>query len=508
MTQHLDAPHRRTALVVLVLCLGYAAALAAGLPQRATRMVATSAAAEGERAAGEDRVAPPLWTMGPFAALLVAIAVLPLTPWTAAWWDSNLRKSFVAGGLGVLTLAYYLLYHRHGIVLHWPVPQLVSPGGSRLAWHAVGVVSVNALVAEFLPFIILLFSLYTITGGVRIEGNLRAHALTNTCILGVGALLANVIGTTGAAMLLIRLLLETNRERRHVRHTVIAFIFMVCNCGGCLLPLGDPPLFLGYLLGVPFLWTLQLWPMWLATNGLLLAIYFLADHFWFYPREEPGDIRRDDAQTTPLRIRGLWPNIWLLLGIVLSVSLLDPAKTFPGTDWHPWVFLREVTQLALVLVSLLCGSAELRRRNCFHFGPIVEVAVLFFGIFLAMQPPLEILSLCGPRLGLSTARHFFWAAGSLSSVLDNAPTYAVFFETARSLGGDHTVGGVQPALLASLSLGAVFMGAMTYIGNGPNFMVKAIAEKSGVAMPSFFGYLLWSSAVLLPLFALMTWLFL
>jgi Na+/H+ antiporter NhaD/arsenite permease-like protein len=320
--------------------------------------------------------------------------------------------------------------------------------------------------------------------------------------------LASLIGTTGAAMLLIRPLLETNCERKHVKHTIIMFIFVVCNCGGCLLPLGDPPLFLGYLFGVPFLWTLKLWPAWIMVNVSLLAIYLIWDLFWFYPRETVSDIARDEREVQPMRFRGIWPNAFLLLGLVLAVALLDPGKPLLGTQWHPWVYLREAVQLGLVALSLAWSLPAIRRDNNFNYGAILEVAALFLGIFICMQAPLQILHVQGAALGLAKPAHFFWASGSLSSVLDNAPTYAVFFETAKSLGGDSLVAGVQPGLLAAVSLGSVFLGAMTYIGNGPNFMVKSIAEKSGVAMPSFFGYVVYSVVILLPLFCLVQVLFL
>jgi Na+/H+ antiporter NhaD/arsenite permease-like protein len=357
----------------------------------------------------------------------------------------------------------------------------------------------------------LLFSLYTISGGIRIEGDLRAHPLTNTLFIGAGGLLASFIGTTGAAMLLVRPLLETNRERKRVCHTVIFFTFVVCNTGGCLLPIGDPPLFLGYLRGVPFLWTFALWPDWLFVNGILLAVYYVWDHFWYYPHEELRDIARDETQVRGLRFQGIWPNALLLLGVVLSVALLDPSKKLPGTDWRPWAYLREIAQLGLVALSLIWGSKLVRRANNFNYHAIIEVAALFFGIFICMQAPLQILHVRGPDLPLHSPMHFFWATGSLSSVLDNAPTYVVFFETANALPaapGVNVVAGVAEPLLIAVSLGAVFMGAMTYIGNGPNFMVKAIAEKSGVRMPSFFGYMLYSCTILLPVFLLHMWIFL
>jgi Na+/H+ antiporter NhaD/arsenite permease-like protein len=324
--------------------------------------------------------------------------------------------------------------------------------------------------------------------------------------------LASFIGTTGAAMLLIRPLLETNRERKHVKHTVVFFIFIVCNCGGCLLPLGDPPLFLGYLQGVPFLWTVKLWKEWLFINGALIAIYYVWDQFWHHPRERATDLARDEIRRHRLRLGGLWPNSLLLGGVILSVAMLDPSMVVPGTHWHPWLYLREVTQLALVALSLLLTHRTIHQANSFNYRAILEVAALFFGIFICMQPPLQILAVEGQNLGLSQAWHYFWASGSLSSVLDNAPTYLVFAEAARSLTAKlhltPAVAGVAEHLLAAVSLGSVFMGANTYIGNGPNFMVKAIAEQSGVRMPGFFGYMVYSGLILVPLFVLTTLLFL
>jgi len=370
----------------------------------------------------------------------------------------------------------------------------------------------NGILHEYIPFIMLLFSLYTISGGIRVEGDLPAHPLINSAFIAIGGLLASFIGTTGAAMLLIRPLLETNSERKYVKHTVIFFIFVVCNCGGCLLPIGDPPLFLGYLRGVDFLWTFHLWPEWLFVNGALVTIYFLWDRFWYYPHEAKRDIALDERRVRRLKFSGLWPNVPLLLGVVLSVALLDPTKPVPGTNWHPWLYLREIAQLGLVALSLIWGTQEIRRANNFNYHAILEVAALFSGIFICMQPPLQILNIRGPDLGLTEPWQFFWATGSLSSVLDNAPTYVVFFETARALtqsaGLSPTEAGVAVHLLEAVSLGAVFMGAMTYIGNGPNFMVRAIADKSGVRMPSFFGYMLYSCAILLPLFLLTVFIFL
>lgn len=452
-------------------------------------------------------VHPPLWMVSPFVALLLIIAVFPLLPWTEHWWESNLHRFYVAAILAVVTLAYYLFLYEKPVEGHWPAHYVAWPNPAGPNWADTWTVFANAILSEYVPFIVLLFSLYTISGGIRIEGDLRARPFTNVIIMLIGGVLASFVGTTGAAMLLIRLLLDTNSERKHVAHTVVFFIFIVCNCGGCLLPIGDPPLFLGYLRGVPFLWTLQLWKEWLFVNGALLVIYYLWDRFYFYPVETKVDIERDDMQVRRLQVRGLWPNLPLLVGVVLGVALLDPTKPFPGTNFHPPLYLREVVQLGMVALSLILGDHENRVGNRFNYAAIIEVAALFFGIFITMQPALQILNIEGPRLGLTTPAQFFWATGMLSSFLDNAPTYVVFFETARTLGGEHLVppgNGVAHDLLVAVSLGAVFMGANTYIGNGPNFMVRAIAEKRGVKMPSFFGYMAYSGLILLPLFVLTT----
>ncbi len=486
---------------IVALVVAYFLAVAAGVPWF-TSPSAPAAGGEhaaeaagghppaGEHAAesaGHETHAPPLFMVLPFALLLGAIAVLPLVPQTAHWWESNLHRFYVAAALAAITLIYYL--------------------AARGVSDAVHVVQ-HAVLDEYIPFIVLLFSLYTISGGIRIECDLRAHPVVNAAFIGVGATLASFIGTTGAAMLLIRPLLETNKERRHVVHTVVFFIFAVCNCGGLLLPIGDPPLFLGYLRGVDFFWTLNLWREWAFVNGLLLAVYVVWDSV-MYRREKAQDIQRDETQVRPLRIFGWKLNGLLLLGVIASVAFLDKSKAVPGTSWHPWPYLREVVQLALVAVSLGLGVKSIREKNHFNYHAILEVAALFIGIFICMQPALQILHEKGPSLGVDTPHEFFWATGSLSSVLDNAPTYVVFFETAKALGeGPAHTGGVPELLLVAISLGAVFMGSMTYIGNGPNFMVKAIAESTGIRMPSFFGYMLYSCGILLPIFWLMTQVFL
>jgi Na+/H+ antiporter NhaD/arsenite permease-like protein len=505
--------------IALLLLVCTAAALLE-LPQR--RSALTVDAGHGaERpapgpTAGDDRTRtvaqtpPGVIMVLPFVLLLLAIAAFPLVPRVKDWWENNLHRFLVAAGLGLVTLLYYALVHAYPVDRHFLRHAVVGPSPGSVSWGVAWTVFENAILGEFVPFVVLLFSLYTISGGIRIEGDLPAHPLTNSAFLAVGALLANVIGTTGAAMLLVRPLLETNSERRHVRHTAVFFVFIVCNCGGCLLPIGDPPLFLGYLQGVDFLWTLSLWRPWLLVNGTLVALYYAWDHFFCYPREAWADLAADESRVRRMRFAGLWPNAASLALVVASVALLDPAKPLVGSDWHPWPYLREAVQLALVLLSLVLGQESVRRANGFNYGAIVEVAALFFGIFLCMQPALQILEVKGDELGIDVPWKFFWATGAISSVLDNAPTYLVFFKAAQSLDatGGETIVGIDPAVLTAISLGAVFMGAMTYIGNGPNFMVKSIAEQSGVRMPGFFGYMVYSCCVLIPLFALVTVVFL
>lgn len=521
-----DAPSANTGRLVPFAIIGlailYALTFALGWPQYGTQaIVGQQAHHVAENEPGDRRAevhantpaveAPPLWTVIPFALMLAAIAILPLVPAAHHWWESNRNKFIVAGGLALVALAYYAFLHEAAIDGHWPAHHVVSPAAGALDTGFVRTILENAILQEYVPFIVLLFSLYSISGGIRIEGDLQADPLTNAAFMAVGAVLASFIGTTGAAMLLVRPLLETNRERKHVAHTIVIFIFIVCNCGGCLLPIGDPPLFLGYLEGVPFLWTLSLWKEWAFVNGMLLIAYILLDRIFYYHRETIADVERDIEQVGRLKISGWQVNAPLLVGVVLAVALLDPSKPFLGTGWHPWIYLRELVQLGLVAISLLFGSAAVREKNQFNFGAILEVAALFIGIFVCMQPALQILSVRGAELGINTPPEFFWASGSLSSVLDNAPTYLVFFKTAQGLPqaeGTTIVAGVEASILTAISLGSVFMGAMTYIGNGPNFMVKAIAESSGVKMPSFFGYMIYSFAILLPILAAMVYLFL
>lgn len=402
----------------------------------------------------------PLYTLLPFVLILLAIAICPV--WIPHWWESTRNKLVVACALGLPILILYLA-RRPAALVH--------------------------MGEEYTSFVILLAGLYVISGGVLLRGDLVATPLTNTSFLAIGSVLASVVGTTGASMLLVRTLLQTNRRRSRVKHTVVFFIFIVSNIGGMLTPLGDPPLFLGYLQGVPFAWTFRLWLHWLVMIGTLLLVYFVWDSTQ-YSREPTPARERDLGLREPLRIRGSLNGLWLG-GVVVTVAFLRQP-------------MREMVILALTGISLWQTPRDIRRANGFTASPITEVAVLFFGIFLTMIPALELLRLRGSELGIREPWQFFWATGVLSSFLDNAPTYLAFLALGQGLGLERDVAGVPHAILTAISVGAVAMGANTYIGNAPNFMVKAIAEEAGVMMPSFFGYMLFSGAVLIPLFIVVT----
>jgi Na+/H+ antiporter NhaD/arsenite permease-like protein len=361
----------------------------------------------------------PLWAALPFAGLLLCIAILPLA--APHFWKSNRNKAVVAGLLAVPVL--FFLFQKE--------PQAIS-----------------RTVFEYVSFIGLLGSLFIISGGIAVTGDLQGTPKVNTAFLAIGALLANVIGTTGASMVLIRPFLKTNSERKKSKHLPVFFIFIVSNCAGLLTPLGDPPLFLGFLRGVPFFWTLRLFPIWGLAIGLLLAGFYLWDRL-AHRHEEP--------------------------------------KT--GRSLHSG------------RIKLIFGKAAFR-HNRFHWSPLVEVAVLFAGIFVTMVPALMLLEQKGGGLGVIHPWQFFWLTGSLSSLLDNAPTYLTFLSLAQSLHLSPDVAGVPTKILEGISVGAVFMGANSYIGNGPNFMVKAIADHAGFKTPSFFGYMAYAFVVLFPLYGI------
>jgi len=426
----------------------------------------------------------PLVTALPFVALLLVIALAPLA--APAWWHQNRNKALVV----VLVSAPILVY----LGIH--APELVHE-----KFH------------EYIGFIVVIGALFVVTGGIHIQGSLAGTPLVNTGMLGLGAVLANLLGTTGASVLLIRPLLRANQRRKRVAHIVIFFIFIVANCGGLLTPVGDPPLLLGFLKGVPFDWTLRLWPQWLLINGSLLVIFHLWDQ-WGLNRDKkelPGSQHEEVLIHEPVRITG-GVEILVLLGVIVTIVAAGQAAAV-GRPWGQNI--REVLIVLLALFGYFAGSQDRRAKNVFSFGPIIEVGVLFAGIFATMAPVLEMLNAWAqrPDFELTRPAHFFWASGALSSVLDNAPTYLAFAASAAGLQGVAPHGAyigtlaLNPEaakLLAAISTGSVFMGANTYIGNAPNFMVKAIAEENGVKMPSFFGYMAYSVAILLPLFVLVS----
>lgn len=425
------------------------------------------------------------------------------------------------GSIAIGPLAAPHLWHRHygKVSAFWALALLVP----FAAVHGFGPVAsevVHAALLEYLPFVVLLFSLFTISGGLLVRGNLRGSPGVNTAILAVGTLLASVIGTTGASMVLIRPLLRANDDRRRNAHVVVFFIFLVSNIGGSLTPLGDPPLFLGFLQGVDFFWTtVHIAPETGLLVAILLPLFYVIDR-WFYARE---GLRRPDPtpDTETLGLSGL-VNIPLMMGVVAAILMSGVWK--PGIEFDVFgthvplqAVVRDVLLVALALASLKLTPTELRERNGFDWEPIREVAKLFAGIFAVLIPALLILkagldghaaplvALVSDEAGAPRPAMYFWLTGMLSSVLDNAPTYLVFFNLA---GGDAAeLMTEKAATLAAISGGAVFMGALTYVGNAPNFMVLAIAKNRGVNMPGFFGYMAWSYAILIPCFALLTWVF-
>lgn len=440
----------------------------------------------------DGRLLGPIWGI-PFAGLLLSIALMPLL--VPAFWHHHFGKVAAAWALAFLV----------PFALQW---------GVGTAWVSV----VHALVAEYLPFVILLTALYTVSGGIHIRGNLHGSPGLNTSILAIGAVLASLMGTTGASMLLIRPLIRANDNRRHTAHIVVFFIFIVSNAGGSLTPLGDPPLFLGFLKGVEFFWTAKyIFPETLFLVGSLLAIFYVMDRWYFLRREEllPVDPTPDSPR---LGFDGARNFVLLagVVGLVLMSGLWKSPVVFDlaGTQVGLPGLVRDAGLIAITLFSLRVTPATVHADNQFGWGPMLEVAKLFAGIFLTIIPVIAMLraGVDGPFGGIVSAvtradgtpnpLMYFWATGALSSFLDNAPTYLVFFNTA---GGDarRLMTELAPTL-AAISAGSVFMGANTYIGNAPNLMVKAIAEDRGIKMPSFFGYMAWSGAILLPLFFIIT----
>ena len=439
-----------------------------------------------------DRVDPT--SVAPFALLLLCIALFPLL--NPHWWEHNTNKGYIAAALGVPVVIYMLTFGHHGL-------EALEHAGK-----------------EYISFLTLLGSLFVISGGVFVRGSLKGSPLVNSVFLALGATVASFIGTTGASMLLIRPLLRANERRNRVSHVVVFFIFIVSNCGGLLTPLGDPPLFLGFLKGVPFEWTFRLWPQWATVNGLLLVVFFIWDSIAIH--HEAHSPAEEEALETPLSPEKFGiDGLHNFLGLAGIVAVIYCSGQGYGNGGQPWPFgIQEGLMLAVSAVSYLMTTAAIREKNRFGFGPIIEVAVLFAGIFATMIPALAILNVQGKNLGINTPAEFFWASGLLSSFLDNAPTYLTFAVTACGMQGVNAEHGRYLAeflnlpaaagaveTLAAISCGSVFMGANTYIGNGPNFMVKAIAEENNVRMPGFFGYMAYSGAILIPVFIIVTFIF-
>lgn len=436
-----------------------------------------------------------IWA-APFIGLLLSIAILPLA--APHFWHHHYGKVSLAWALAFIA-PFAILF------------------GTGMATYEL----MHVLLLEYIPFITVLFALYTISGGVLLEGKIRSSALNNTGLLATGTAIASITGTTGASVLLIRPVLRANAGRKHNVHVIVFFIFLVSNIGGSLTPLGDPPLYIGFLKGVDFFWPLQfLWSKTLVLCVILLAVFYLLDSIMFMREGKPAD-PPPATPPAPLRLKG-YLNIFLLAAVVAVIL----ASAFWKTDLHLMIagvhvdapnIVRVLALMGLAAISMMLTPMAYRTGNDFTWAPIAEVAKLFVGIFITIVPVIAMLKAgdkgaFAPLLALITNPDgspnnvaYFWITGSLSSFLDNAPTYLVFFNAA---GGDPTtLMGPMAGTLVAISAGAVFMGANTYIGNAPNFMVKAIAEEAGVKMPSFFGYMVWSAIFLLPSFALLTWLF-
>ena len=462
------------------------------------------------------------WRVAP--ALVVSLALCPLAAQAAdidgsklsAWWGIPFAGMLLS--IAVLPLALPQLWHHHfgKITAAWALA-LALPFGVVFGPAALGNSVVHTLLSEYLPFIILLTALFTISGGIYVRGNLHGSPALNVAIMAIGAALASVMGTTGASVLFIRPLIRANDNRKSVAHVVVFFIFIVSNAGGSLTPLGDPPLFLGFLKGVDFFWTVKhIFPETLFLIGSLLAVFYVIDS-WHYKRE--GVTRVDPTPDSPtFGLDGAinFVPLFLVMALVLMSGTWKPGISFNiyGTDVALPSLLRDVALVGVTALSLAITPAGVRAANHYSWAPMQEVAKLFIGIFLTMVPVLAMLkageagafaavarAVTGPD-GQPMPWAYFWFSGILSSFLDNAPTYLVFFNLA---GGDPQILMTTLATtLAAISAGSVFMGANSYIGNAPNFMVKAIAEDRGIRMPSFFGYMGWSCCVLLPLFGVMT----
>jgi Na+/H+ antiporter NhaD/arsenite permease-like protein len=426
----------------------------------------------------------PLWSVAPFVLMLVAVALLEVV--AGRWWSRLTNKVVVAIVLAVPAAAHLLLGYG-------------SSGGVDALTHSL---------TEYASFLSLLAALFVISGGIEVRGSLAGTPLANAGMLSIGAVLANLIGTTGAAMVLIRPFLRANAKRRNRAHLVVFFVLVVANAGGLLTPIGDPPLYLGFLKGVPFDWTFQLWAPWLFVNGTVILIFNLVDQFVVNgeERRDPDEGLMDDVIVhEPLRVAGR-RNVLLLSAVVLV--LLGKGSGF-GNDGRPWPFgVLEFVLVGIAYASYRCTPRSIHRANQFSFGPIASVAVIFAGIFVTMTQPLLILNARAGQIGLTEPWQYFWASGALSSTLDNAPTYLAFTSVAAGQLGISVDDprylaplAAAPAgseLLFAIACGAVVMGSLTYIGNGPNLMVKEIAELRGIRMPHFFAYALIALTIMTP----------
>lgn len=455
--------------------------------------------AQAAGAGGEAAV--PIWLCIPFAGLLLCIAVMPLI--RGEWWET----------------------HQPHAVIFWILAMVIPFAVFYGAGQAAETV-LECAVNDYLTFIILLFGLFCVSGNITMEGDFAGSPRINVGLLVLGTLLASCIGTTGASMLMVRPVLKMNSWRRRKAHIMVFFIFLVSNMGGVLTPIGDPPLLMGFMRGVPFFWSLRLFPVLIFNMVLLLFVFYHVDKRMY--RRDISEGRKPDISRpgTQFRIDGLHNLLFLVMivGAVILSGVLPGLPAFQdgvGDVLGIPIFgevalgipslIEIVIILAAAFLSFKTTPGDVRTRNHFTWGAIREVAVLFIGIFITMQPALMLLQQVGPDLGLNQPWQLFWATGALSSFLDNTPTYLVFLTTAGTLGFTSgiatSLGTVPEAFLSAISCGAVFMGANTYIGNAPNFMVKSISDENGVNMPSFFGYMLWSVGILIPVFLIDTLIF-
>ena len=452
----------------------------------------TALAAEQEGGASASSV--PLWMCIPFAGLLLCIAILPLVK--AEWWEEH---------------------QPHAVAL-WSI-LFIIPFAMRYSAGTALETVLECLVNDYLTFIILLFGLFCVAGNITMSGDLAGSPRVNVGLLALGTLLSSWIGTTGASMLMIRPVVKMNAWRKKKRHIIIFFIFLVSNIGGCLTPIGDPPLLMGFMRGVPFFWSLHLAPILFFNMLVLLTIFYFIDKR-AYRQDIASGLKPDISKPgVDIKVEGLH-NIVFLVAIVVAVILSGTLPSLPmfqdaagnvlGITIYKSVKLTfpAMIEIAIILLAALLSfkttNEKIRTQNHFTWGAIQEVAILFIGIFITMQPALALLKTMGPNLGITEPYQMFWATGFLSSFLDNTPTYLVFLTTAGTLGFTSgivtTVGTISVKILTAISCGAVFMGANTYIGNAPNFMVKSISDENGIRMPSFFGYMGWSLCILVPVF--------